>query len=105
LEEVLQPINVELTWANDGQKAVDLCNSGKKFDLILMDLKMPRLNGHEAIRQIRLVFPDIPIIVQTAYDSFDEKHKAYESGCNDFITKPFKKNELLINCVNFCKIG
>lgn len=95
VEEILLPLNVELTWADDGQKAVDLCNSGKQFDLILMDLKMPRLNGLAAIEQIRAVSPNVPIIVQTAYDATIEKQKAFQSGCNDFITKPFNKFELL----------
>ncbi|HEX2933971.1 MAG TPA: PAS domain S-box protein [Bacteroidales bacterium] len=103
LEEVLLSLNVELTWAEDGQIAVDLCNSGKKFDLILMDLKMPRLNGVEAIVQIRQVYPDVPIIVQTAYDASFERQKAFECGCDDFITKPFSKIELLDKVQRFLK--
>ncbi len=95
LEEVLQAVDIELTWADDGQKAVDIFNSGKHFDLILMDLKMPRLSGYEAIKEIRLVSPTVPIIVQTAYSDKEEKKKALECGCNDFITKPFNKSELL----------
>lgn len=95
LEEVLRTLDIELTWVDDGQKAVDIFSSGKHFDLILMDLKIPRLSGYEAIEEIRLVSPTVPIIAQTAYSDKEEKQKALECGCNDFIAKPFNKSELL----------
>ena len=61
-----------------------------------MDLKMPIMSGYDATKLIREFMPDIPIIAQTAYITEQDKENAFRSGCNDFISKPFKK-ELLIS--------
>jgi two-component system, cell cycle response regulator DivK len=60
-----------------------------------MDLKLPLLSGYEATRQIRAFNPDVPIIAQTAYALSGDNEKALAAGCNNYITKPIKKEELL----------
>jgi len=60
-----------------------------------MDLKMPIMDGYEATKQIRLFMPDVPIIAQTAYTSDIDKNRAIACGCNDFISKPLKKDLLI----------
>jgi CheY-like chemotaxis protein len=64
-----------------------------------MDLKMPVMNGLEATQKIKSKFPDLPVIAQTAYSTDDDKDLALEYGCDDFISKPIKKESLfkLIN--------
>ena len=63
--------------------------------LVLMDIKMPLLNGYEATRQIKLIRPDLPVIAQAAFTSKEDKEKAKRAGFDRFITKPIKKSELL----------
>ncbi len=96
LSEFLKDINVEVCRAANGDEAVDICSSDRQVDLILMDIKMPVMDGHEATRKIREFNYKIPIIAQTAYISGQDKESAFESGCNDFLSKPFKKEELIM---------
>ncbi|HVN57731.1 MAG TPA: response regulator [Bacteroidales bacterium] len=89
----LKGLNTEIIRASDGQAAVDIALSDDKIDLILMDIKMPVMNGLTATRIIREKKPAVPIIALTAYT--DDKEKAMESGCSSFIAKPFDKRRLL----------
>ena len=73
--------------ARNGQEAVELAES-EKPDLILMDIKMPVMDGLEATRQIKAKNPDLPIIALTANAFDSDRHAAFEAGCNDFIPKP-----------------
>ena len=73
--------------AKNGQEAVDLALSDKP-DLILMDLKMPVMNGLDATRQIKAHQPEIPIIALTANAFDNDRQRALEAGCDDFLSKP-----------------
>ena len=73
--------------AKNGQEAVDLALSDKP-DLILMDLKMPIMNGLDATRLIKASQPEIPIIALTANAFDNDRQRALEAGCNDFLSKP-----------------
>ena len=64
-------------------------------DLILMDIKMPEIDGYEATRQIRSFNDKVVIIAQTSYAQTGDREKALEAGCNDYIPKPILKNDLL----------
>jgi CheY-like chemotaxis protein len=92
LTDVFQ-LNPLLYHAENGREAVDLYRSqAEKIDLILMDLKMPELDGFSATQQIRELQTNVPIIAQTAYNSKEYKVKAAESGCNDLISKPISRS-------------
>ena len=80
--------------AKNGQEALDICVKDSQVDLVIMDLKMPVMDGFEATEKIKNLFPGLPIIVVTAYSSTTEKEKAIESGCDEFIKKPVSKKEL-----------
>ena len=83
--------NYEFFRANNGQEAVEKVRS-EHPDLVLMDMKMPVMDGLEATRQIRVDFPDLPIIALTA-NAFDtDRANALEAGCNDFVSKPVNAN-------------
>jgi len=101
LSELLTPTGVTLLWAKDGAQAVELIKKLKRVDLILMDIKMPVMNGYAATLEIRQVNPDIPIIAQTAYAFSNDKQKAEAAGCNDYITKPISSNELIAKMSRF----
>ena len=74
--------------AKNGIEAVEICRNHPDIDLILMDVKMPDLNGYEAAKQIREFNKDVIIIAQTAYAFSAEKEIAMNAGCNDYIAKP-----------------
>jgi len=78
--------------AKNGKEAVDLCRENH-IDLILMDIKMPVMDGLEATKIIKTFKPDVIIIAQTAYFTSTDKIIAMESGCDDFISKPINKEE------------
>ena len=77
-----------------GVEAVKIATS-QQIDLILMDVHLPDINGYEATIRIKKVKPQINIIAQTAYASDNERQKAINAGCIDYISKPTKKEQLL----------
>ncbi|MCD6555605.1 MAG: response regulator, partial [Bacteroidales bacterium] len=77
--------------AIDGKQAVELCKERSDIDFVLMDLKMPVMDGYEATKLIKEFRPDLPVIAQTAYSTPEEKEKALKAGCDDFISKPISK--------------
>ncbi len=83
-----------LIRALNGQEAVDFYSKEKDFDIILMDLKMPVKSGFEATKIIKSIFSGIPIIALTAYVFEDDRQKAMNSGCDDFIVKPYRMEDL-----------
>jgi len=95
LKFVLERAGMNTLWASNGKYAVEYFNENQNIDLVLMDIKMPVMNGHEATRIIRGFNKDIRIIAQTAYASEEDKKNALEAGCDDFIGKPIKKDKLL----------
>ncbi|MFA5297170.1 MAG: response regulator [Lutibacter sp.] len=70
-----------------------------------MDIKMPKMDGHEATRLIKQIRPNLPIIVQTAYSSPEERENAFLAGCNDFIAKPISKESVITVLNNYLLVG
>lgn len=95
LEIALKRNKFNILRAVNGKEAVDMCKTNQNIDIVLMDIKMPVLNGHDATKQILEFRSSLPIIAQTAYAFSDDKIKAFESGCIDYITKPLKVKQLL----------
>ena len=95
LEALLKRTNAELIWADTGKAAVEAVEKDNNIDVILMDIKMPVMNGYEAISEIKKINPDIPIIAQTAYALSGEKEKILNAGCNDYLSKPIMGKVLL----------
>ena len=85
----------EILKARNGFEAVEVCRNNPDTDLILMDIQMPVMNGHEATRQIRKFNKDVVIIAQTAFGLSGDREKAIEAGCNDYISKPINRAKLL----------
>ena len=85
--------------AKTGDEAVNIFKANSSINLILMDIKMPGMDGLEATAAIRKFDKDVVIIAQTAYALGGDKQKALDSGCTDYISKPIRRGELfyLIN--------
>ena len=90
LEEFLMTTKAKLIHAENGQEAVEFCKKVSKIDIILMDIKMPVMDGYEAIKQIKHFKPDIPIIAQSAFAMLEDEKKAIDTGADDYISKPIK---------------
>ena len=99
LEKLLADLKVNIIRAINGLEAIAVCKSNPQVDLVLMDIKMPEMDGYEATKRIKEFRPDLAIIAQTAYSSKEDKNKALGCGCSDFISKPFRK-ELLLSKIN-----
>jgi CheY-like chemotaxis protein len=93
LEAVLQDTSATILHARNGLQAVELCKSISKIDLVLMDIKMPEMDGFQATRLIREFNRKVPIIAQTAFVLENELNKCLDAGCNDQITKPIEIKE------------
>ncbi len=91
--------NCKLYHAKNGQEAVDMCKNYPEIELVLMDLKMPELNGFEATAQIKKLRNNLPVIAQTAYSTNEERKQAKKAGCDDFISKPIQE-KTLFNILN-----
>ncbi|MBS2209888.1 response regulator [Carboxylicivirga mesophila] len=95
IEVALALSNASLIWARDGQEAVDVFKRIDGIDLVLMDIKMPLMDGYTATRQIKSLSKKVPVIAQTAYAMSEEKEKSREAGCDDYIAKPIGYDDLL----------
>lgn len=94
VRELLRPFNAELVRAVNGKEAVEVALNDETFNLVLMDLKMPVMDGFEASRLIKENRPDLEIIALTAYSMESDKIKALSCGCSDVIVKPLQKEIL-----------
>ncbi len=99
LLEILSKENIDIIRTSNGEETVKRCRENSKIDLILMDIKMPVMDGYQATKLIKEFRPELPIIAQTAYAQKSDSVKAFESGCNDYISKPIN-SELLIHKIN-----
>jgi len=95
VQKLLAGLNYIIIRAKDGKEVIDLCSSDLAIDLVLMDIKMPYLNGYDATTKIKKKRPELPVIALTAYSSDEDKERALSCGCSDFISKPFKREELI----------
>jgi CheY-like chemotaxis protein len=91
---VLSQVNVEVVHALNGRDAIDLCKDDHPFDLVLMDMQMPEVNGLDATRTIKQLHPDLPVIATTANTYFEDEVACREAGCDAFLTKPLKFRQL-----------
>ena len=83
--------------AKNGQEAVEMVEK-KHFDIVLMDIKMPIMDGLEATKRIRAAHPDLPIVALTANAFDSDRQLAMEAGCNDFLSKPVS-SEMCLNTI------
>jgi len=98
---ILKDISSELLMAADGMEAVDIFKNNADIDLILMDLKMPGMDGYEATAQIRQINTDVKIIALSAFSMDTEQRKAKENGFNDYVSKPVSKVLLMEKISNY----
>ncbi len=96
IQKILQPTQVKILRAFNGQQAVELVSKTPDIDLVLMDIYMPELDGYDATRQIRAINPKLPVIAQTCYEKRVELEKVDFAMFDEFIRKPININKLLV---------
>ncbi len=95
VEKLLKKAGFDLFRANNGLEALEYVEIDNKIDLILMDIKMPVMNGVEATRAIKKIKPAIPIIATTAFAIPGDREVFLNAGCDDYIPKPIRAGELI----------
>jgi signal transduction histidine kinase/CheY-like chemotaxis protein len=98
IKEILSDTGMNIINTEYGYEAVRIATS-QSPDLVLMDIRLPDMSGYEAIHQIKKQKPYLKIIAQTAYATHEDKQKAFDAGCNDYISKPLKRG-LLLSMIN-----
>ena len=83
-----------IVHAKNGEEAVAICRKNPEIDFVLMDLKMPVMDGFEAIKLIKEFRPELPIVAQTAFSSAEDKERVFAAGFNDFLSKPISQEAL-----------
>ena len=95
ITSILEKNNHKILHTINGTETIEACLNNPDIDLILMDIRMPEMNGYEATRQIREFNKDVVIIAQTAFGLSGDRQKAIDAGCNDYISKPIIKDLLM----------
>ncbi|MCD4747674.1 MAG: tetratricopeptide repeat protein [Bacteroidales bacterium] len=95
IEIILKKTKAKLIWAKNGLETVDICKSNDKIDIVLMDIRMPVMNGLKATKEIKKHRKNLPVIAQSAYALVEDIEKSYLAGCDDHITKPLNPRILL----------
>jgi len=95
LNILLRKNSREIIRTKTGMDTVEICNQNPDIDLILMDIRMPKMNGYEAAMSIRKFNKDVIIIAQTAHALAGDREKSLSAGCNEYLAKPIKKNLLM----------
>jgi signal transduction histidine kinase/CheY-like chemotaxis protein len=86
----LEKVACELVFAVNGREAVEVVKSRPDVSLVLMDLKMPLMNGFDATREIKSLYPNLPVVATTAYAMTHDEKRAREAGCDDYLSKPIR---------------
>ena len=95
IEAILRKTRANLIHVTNGIDAVNEVKSGKKIDLILMDIRLPGMDGYEATRHIKFFQPNIPVIAVTAYSIHEEEEKIRKAGINGYVSKPIHSDDLI----------
>jgi hypothetical protein len=105
LEKILTREDIRLLDAKTGEKAIEIVRKNPSIDLILMDIRLPGMNGYETTKAIMVIRPDLPVIAQTAYAMEDDYSRSLAMGCDDYISKPIDKNVLFEKLNNYLYIN
>ncbi|BDX39367.1 hypothetical protein CYCD_27220 [Tenuifilaceae bacterium CYCD] len=95
LKELLTLYRYQVVRAKTGKEAIEIFIASKDIKLVLMDIKMPEVNGYKALIEIKKINPRIPVIAQTAYALNDDIKRIEEAKFDDYVTKPINKDELI----------
>jgi len=94
IEASLKSSQLNLLHAENGIQAIEHFDSNNDIQLVLLDIRLPGLNGYEVLSHIKKTCPNLPIIAQTAYSMSDDREKCLNAGCHEYISKPISISKL-----------
>ena len=94
IQEILQPTGVNLLVARNASQTYEKIKASEKIDIVLLDIKIPEVDGYKIIKVLKKNHPGLPVIAQTAYALAEERKKILDSGFDDYISKPISKSSL-----------
>lgn len=95
---------IQIVWAKTGREAYEKVINHTYVDLVLLDLQLPELNGLDVLIHIKKLFPDLPVLMQTANSWNNEEDDCFDAGCDGFFPKPLNIDDLFANMDKFLKI-
>jgi PAS domain S-box-containing protein len=95
LKIMLESMGAKARYASNGKDAIEIFSENPNFDLVLMDIQMPILNGLDATVEIKKINPDVPVVAQTALAMINEREACIAAGCDEYIAKPIKLKTLM----------
>jgi CheY-like chemotaxis protein len=103
LKNSLHKTKAKVLRASTGNEAIEICENNPDIDVVLMDIHLPDISGHQATRRIKEIRNEITIIAQTAFVFSGERQKSIDAGCDDYIAKPIRSSEIIYK-INNCLI-
>ncbi len=103
LNEYFKNTKANIIWLNNGEDSIEICKKNAQIDLVLMDVRLPGIDGLEAAKLIKEIRPELKIIAQTAYAFSDDRERIIGSNCDDYLPKPIKLNDLTNVIINQLK--
>lgn len=94
LRRLLIKHGANVVVARTGEEAVNIVKINEQIQIVLMDIRLPDINGFETTRKIKKLKPNLPVIAQTAYAMYNDRELCLENGCDDYISKPLDKDIL-----------
>ncbi|MGD2034529.1 MAG: PAS domain S-box protein, partial [Bacteroidales bacterium] len=101
--EVLDQTNIKMHFAVRGKQAISIVEEHEDINLVLLDIRMPEMNGFEVFKRIKALRPDLPVIAQTAYAYSDDRDEILNTGFDDYISKPMSNHQVLEKINDFLK--
>lgn len=95
LKELFDPYKINIIEVINGKEAIEICKTNPDIDIVLMDVQLPVLNGRDAMKEIKKIRPDLPVIAQTAFAMSGDREKYLKEGFNSYISKPINLQELI----------
>jgi CheY-like chemotaxis protein len=95
ISSLLGKLNGKVIRATNGIKAIEMTRNNPSINMILMDIELPVMDGYTATREIKKIRPELPVIAQTAFAMMGERERSQEAGCDEYISKPIRKETLL----------
>lgn len=95
IRDILKPTGMNITIVGNGHDAIEQYRQNSHYDLVLLDIRLPDMDGYAVVRALKNMNPQCVVVAQTSFNCSDERSKCIENGCSDYIAKPFLKRDLL----------
>ena len=95
IQAAISKTGINIIWAKDGMEAIEKVQTEPSINIVLMDLRMPKLDGFKATEVIKNIRNELPVIAQTTYTEASDKDRVFDAGCDAYLAKPIRLDALL----------